>query len=154
MKLQHLSLAALAIVLLATSCKDTLDELTSSKSVSGSLSSAKVVPSVAVPSSAKGDITGTYASSDRTLNYLITYGGLTGNIRSAAFYYGDARHRSLSPIAGLPNSNTSTSTGQFSEKATLTQQQADSLLAGRIYFSISTDSNPNGEIRTTVDVKQ
>lgn len=137
---------------LATSCQDTIDELSSIKTVSGSLNAANVVPAVAVASSAKGDVTGTYTGTTRELSYLVAYGGLTGGITGASFYYSDARHRTATPLASFPTKTTSSGTGQFTDKATLTPQQADSLLAGRIYFSISTAKNPNGEIRGTVVV--
>lgn len=151
--MKNLRFAALAFLALATSCKDDIEELLALQSVSGSLTSAKVVPGVAVASSAKADITGKYSPTSREITYLVAYGGLTGPITSGAFYYGDARHRTLVPIATFPVASTSLSTGQYTDKATLTAQQADSLLAGRIYLSLSTTKNPSGEIRATVDVK-
>jgi hypothetical protein len=151
--MKNLRFAALAIVPLATSCKDDIEELVSLQSVSGSLTSAKVVPGVAVASSARGDISGKYAPASREINYLVAYGGLTGSITAAAFYFGDARHRTPTPVPGFPVASSSSATGQFTGQAILTAQQADSLLAGRLYLNLATTSNPNGEIRATVEVK-
>ena len=150
--MKNVFLIALAALALATSCKKK-DESVPTMQLSGNLASSNEVPAVSVASSATGTVTGTYVPSTKVVNYVVTYSGLTGPITGAHFHFGDAKHRTAAPTLPFPSGTGAPASGSFSGTATMTAQQADSLLAGRIYANLHTDKNPNGEIRANMIAK-
>lgn len=150
--MKNVFLIALAALALATSCKKK-DESVPTMQLSGNLAASNEVPAVTVASSATGTVTGTYVPSTRVVNYVVTYSGLTGPITGAHFHFGDAKHRTAAPTLPFPSGMGAPASGSFSGTATMTAQQADSLLAGRIYANLHTDKNPNGEIRANMTAK-
>lgn len=150
--MKNVFLIALAALALATSCKKK-DESVPTMQLSGNLAASNEVPAVTVASSATGTVTGTYVPSTRVVNYVVTYSGLTGPITGAHFHLGDAKHRTAAPTLAFPSGTNAPASGSFSGTATMTAQQADSLLAGRIYANLHTDKNPNGEIRANMTAK-
>ena len=97
-------------------------------------------------SSGVGDLTATYDSVSKTLNWKGTVSGLTG-APTAAHFHGPAETGKnagvLVPAPGIK-------AGAFEGSATLTDDQAKVLTAGQTYFNIHTAANPNGEVRGQV----
>jgi len=119
--------------------------------VLGLLAPTNERPAVTVASNATGSVMGTFTPSTRVLTYTIIFSGLTGNAAAGHLHFGDARHSG--PVT-VPFSNVPAATrGLLTGTATLTQMQADSLLAGRIYTNIHTAANPGGEIRANLVAK-
>lgn len=145
-------LAALASLTLATACKKDDPATPAVKQVSAALSPANQIPAVTTAPSATGTMTGTYDPTSKLLTYSVTFAGLTGNATAGHLHFGDTKHKTAAPT--LPFSGVPAATsGTFSGTATLTQMQADSLTAGKLYANIHTDKNQGGEIRANLVVK-
>jgi hypothetical protein len=148
---KKLLFSALAGLVLVSACKKDNDSVPTQQ-VSGTLSGSNEVP--AVSASGSGTFTGTYTPSTKSLNYTVTYAGLTGAPTGAHLHFGDAKHTTASPTVPFPTASLPTTTsGTFGGTVTLTAQQADSLTAGRIYANIHTATNTGGELRANVRVK-
>jgi hypothetical protein len=81
-----------------------------------------------------------------TLNYMVTYGGLSGNASAAHIHgVGDSQSTSLPVI--LPFTNPSGKSGYISGTVAMTDQQKTDVLAGRTYVNVHSSANPGGEIR-------
>ncbi len=149
--MKKLLFSALAGLVLVSACKKDNDSVPTQQ-VSGTLSGSNEVP--AVSASGSGTFTGTYTPSTKSLNYTVTYAGLTGAPTGAHLHFGDAKHTTASPTVPFPTASLPTTTsGTFGGTVTLTAQQADSLTAGRIYANIHTATNTGGELRANVRVK-
>lgn len=147
--MKKLLFSALTGLVLISACKKD-NETVPTMQVSGTLSASNEVP--AVTSSATGTVSGTYTPSTKSLNYTVTYAGLTGPATAAHLHYGDAKHTTAAPtvpFTGVP----SAASGTFSGTVTLNAMQADSLTAGRIYANIHTTANSGGELRANLAVK-
>lgn len=97
-------------------------------------------------SSGIGDLTATYNSASKTLNWRGTVSGLTGD-PTAAHFHGPA---DTGKNAGVLVPAPGVEAGAFEGSATLTDDQAKVLIAGQTYFNIHTAANPNGEVRGQV----
>ena len=110
------------------------------------MSNAAEVPASPVTSTGTG--TGTLWLAGGTLNYHITYSGLTGDA-SAAHIHGpaDTSHPAgvLFPLVGAAGPS-----GTLVGSAVLTSDQVASLLTGFTYANVHTAANPGGEIRGQV----
>ena len=170
MKVSFLTATALAALTLATACKK--DDNPAQPQLSGTLSGANSIKPTSA-STATGNVTGTYDPSSQTLNYTLTFSGLTGPPQAAHFHYGDPKHVGdiFIPLSGLPTGTSGTITG--SAKLTTTPAspavpamgttpavkakpmavQADSFKMGNVYANIHTAQYPMGEIRANVIVK-
>jgi hypothetical protein len=95
---------------------------------------------------AKGDAAVTYDTTSKQATWRISYSGLSGP-PTAAHFHGPAQPGANAGVA-VPIPNVATSPVQGS--ATLTDAQAEDLLAGRYYINIHTAANPAGEIRGQV----
>jgi hypothetical protein len=95
---------------------------------------------------AKGDAAVTYDTTSRQATWRISYSGLSGP-PTAAHFHGPAQPGANAGVA-VPIPNVATSPVQGS--ATLTDAQAEDLLAGRYYINIHTAANPAGEVRGQV----
>jgi len=93
----------------------------------------------------KGRIEATWKPSTMQLSWRATYSGLTGPV-TAAHFHGPATATENAGVS-LPVSVGTPQLMTIQGEATLTQQQAADLAAGRWYFNIHTAANPNGEIR-------
>jgi len=112
--------------------------------ITGTFSGANKVP--AVTTSATGNVSATYNKSTKTLNYTVTYAGLT----PTAGHFHIGAHGVAGPIAiQFPYVAYSPITGS----TLLTQLQEDALLAGNMYANLYTTANPSGEIRANVVAK-
>jgi hypothetical protein len=97
-------------------------------------------------STGKGTLEATYDSSSKQLSYMADYSGLTGNATMAHFH-GPADPGKNAPIV-VPVQGSVAS--PIKGTATLTDAQADELLAGKLYFNVHTEKNRGGEIRGQV----
>ena len=108
------------------------------------LTGASQVPPVTT--SAKGNLTSTYDTASKTLTWTGNVTGLSGDV-TAAHFHGPAEPGQnagvLIPAPGVKQ-------GAFEGKATLNDDQAKALMAGRTYFNIHTAANPGGEVRGQV----
>jgi hypothetical protein len=100
------------------------------------------------PNDSKGTgmLEATYDSSTKQLSYTADYSGLTGNATMAHFH-GPADPGKNAPIV-VPVQGSVAS--PIKGTATLTDAQADELLAGKLYFNVHTEKNKGGEIRGQV----
>ncbi len=111
------------------------------------LSGAAEVP--AVTSDGKGTVQATLNSKRTSLNWKITYSGLSGPVTGAHFH-GPAMVGENTGVA-VPLSGAMKSPITGSTK--VTAAQVADLLAGKWYFNLHTAANPNGEIRGQVSMK-
>jgi hypothetical protein len=97
-------------------------------------------------SPATGELEGTLDTDTNTLEWTVTYSGLTGAALSADFH-GPAPPGENAPIeVGTPGALAS----PFHGVARIDAIQADDLKAGRWYFSLRSKAFPAGEIRGPV----
>jgi hypothetical protein len=115
------------------------------------LTAASEVPAVTTASTATGVMFGVYAPNSKAPTHTLSFSGLTGNAAAGHLPFGDARHSGPGTVSF---SNVTTATkGLLTGTTTLTQTQADSLLAGRICTNIYLAANPGGEIRANLAAK-
>jgi hypothetical protein len=93
-------------------------------------------------SSGSGKAEAAYDTETKTLTYTVTYAGLTGPALGAHFH-GPSEAGKNAGIA-LPFK---TVQSPIQGTATLTENQATDLLAGKWYANIHTAMNPGGELR-------
>lgn len=108
----------------------------------GTLEGTQEVPPLTVPGS--GVVIVKYDMSAKTLQLWGDYAALTGPIS------GSHIHRGEPGVAGpivIDLVNSGDTTGTLTAKATLTQAQEDSLLAGNMYANVHTPTNQGGELR-------
>lgn len=143
--MKSLLLAALAALTLTTACKKDEDSpAPAPMQVTGTFSGANEVP--AVTTSATGNVSATYNKSTKTLNYTVTYSGLTP---TAGHFHIGAPGVAGPVVITFPYLAYSPITGS----TLLTQLQEDALLAGNMYANLHTSANPSGEIRANVVAK-
>ncbi len=92
---------------------------------------------------AKGSLTAAYSSATHILQYRLSYSGLSGPV-TWAFLDGPDGTGVPSDIVPI---NLAEESSPHPGAATLTEQQADDLLAGRWSVTIKTEQYPGGEIR-------
>ena len=116
----------------------------SNVSLGATLNGASEVPPNA--SSAGGYLTAQYSTVTHILKWRLVVNGLSTPITRAAFHGPDAMgtERPIVPL-NLPFDGTTHAGG-----ATLTEQQAADLLAGRWSIDVQTEKFPGGEIRGQV----
>lgn len=108
--------------------------------LSATLSAHAAVP----PSKSTGSGAGQFSfdTATKQLRYSVHYTGLSGSV-TAADIHGPASDSGTAPIVVhfyVPES-------PISGTATLTDEQAKALLAGRFYVEVDTDAHQGGEIR-------
>jgi CHRD domain len=87
-----------------------------------------------------------YDAASKKLTWKVTYSGLSGPA-TAAHFHGPAAAGANAGVK-VPIANPATSPVEGS--ATLTDEQAADLTAGKYYINIHTAANPGGEIRGQV----
>jgi len=129
---------------------------------SATLSSANETPASPHPNaSATGSAT--YTVNGSTVNFTVTFSGLSGNATAAHIHVGSASEAGgvvVGPFTGVPAATSGTFTGSFTAadvkagstaSTTITAGDLNSMLtamrAGNTYTNIHTASNPAGEIR-------
>jgi hypothetical protein len=111
---------------------------------------ADLEPSSEVPprvSRGHGMLNATFDTTTSSLQWTITYEGLSGPA-TAAHFHGPAPVGQNASIA-VPIDKTALA-NPIKGSATLTEQQVTDLMAGQWYFNIHTAQNPMGEIRGQV----
>jgi hypothetical protein len=97
-------------------------------------------------SAGTGQVDADFDSVANTLNYTITYSGLTG-AATAAHFHGPAKPgKNAKPVVPIKGDLTSPISGT----ATLTDDQEADLLGGMWYFNVHTAQHPDGELRGQV----
>ena len=87
-----------------------------------------------------------YDAASKKLSWKITYSGLSGPATAAHFHGPAAAGGNAGVKVPIPNPTTSPVEGS----ATLTDEQAADLTAGKYYINVHTAANPGGEIRGQV----
>ncbi len=109
------------------------------------LTGAREVPKT--DSKGTGKLDATYDTATKTLNYTLTFDGLTGPATAAHFHGPATRGVNAGVLMPIGDKNpTSPVTGT----ATLTEEQAKELQSGKVYVNVHTAANPGGEIRGQV----
>ena len=92
-----------------------------------------------------GSVTATFDTASRKLSWKGSVSGLTGPATAAHFHSGEVGKNGgvAVPIAGADK-------GSFEGSATLTDAQAEDLMAGKWYVNVHTAANKGGEIRGQV----
>lgn len=93
-----------------------------------------------------GAMTGTYDPASKKLTWTITYTGMT-TPPSAGHFHGPAER---DKNAGIVVPYNPPLTSPIRGEATLTDAQANDLLAGRWYVNLHTPAHPGGELRGQV----
>jgi len=111
------------------------------------LSGAEQVPPV--ETSGTGQVAVTFNSETRELSWSLDYSDLSSDATAAHFHGPADPGETAPPVIPLED---------FSDgaegSATLTEEQAEMLMAGKMYFNLHTENNPNGEIRGQVTAAQ
>jgi hypothetical protein len=96
-------------------------------------------------SKGSGSVTATYDTASKKLSWKGSVSGLSGPATAAHFHAGEAGKNGgvVVPIAGADK-------GSFEGSATLTDAQAEELMAGKWYVNVHTAANKGGEIRGQV----
>ena len=107
------------------------------------LKGASEVPPV--DSKGTGSMTATFDTASRKLYWKGSVTGLSGPATAAHFHSGEAGKNGgvVVPIAGADK-------GSFEGSATLTDAQAEELMAGKWYVNVHTAANKGGEVRGQV----
>ena len=87
-----------------------------------------------------------YDAASKTLTWKLTYSGLSGPATAAHFHGPAEAGKNAGVKVPIPNATASPAEGS----ATLTDEQAADLTAGKYYVNIHTAANPGGEIRGQV----
>jgi hypothetical protein len=97
-------------------------------------------------SQGKGNADITFDTASKQLTWTVNYSGLSGPATAAHFHGPAEAGKNAGVAVPIPNQATSPVTGSH----TLTDGQANDLLAGRYYVNVHTAANPGGEIRGQV----
>jgi hypothetical protein len=92
-----------------------------------------------------GSVTATFDTASKKLSWKGSVTGLSGPATAAHFHSGEAGKNGavVVPIAGADE-------GSFEGSATLTDAQAEELMAGKWYVNVHTAANKGGEVRGQV----
>jgi hypothetical protein len=94
-------------------------------------------------SKASGTLNATLDTSTKVLSWTIEYSGLTGPATAAHFHGPADAGKNAPPVLPIDGSLDSPLKGT----ATLSDEQATDLQAGKWYFNVHSAAYPNGEIR-------
>ena len=114
--------------------------------ISASLSAAAEVPPNT--SSATGSLQGSFNKDSKLLSWKLVYSGLSGPATMAHFHGPAMAGQNAGVVVPLTNPASA-----VESSATLTEAQANDLLAGKWYINVHTAANPGGEIRGQVLIK-
>src|SRR5258708_39694391 len=87
-----------------------------------------------------------YDPATKKLSWKLTYSGLSGPATAAHFHRPADAGKNAGVKVPIPNATASPAQGS----ATLTDEQAADLMAGKYYVNVHTAANPGGEIRGQV----
>ena len=106
----------------------------------------QLLPTSEVPpndTKGSGTLTGTFDTASKKLAWTVTYSGLSGPAIMAHFHGPADAGVNAKVLVPQPGGLESPMKGEV----TLTDEQAQQLLAGKWYFNVHTDKNKGGEIR-------
>ena len=115
--------------------------LAAMQTLTASLAGAAEVPPN--ESAATGQVTADFDTETRLLKWNITYDGLTGPATAAHFHGPASPGENAPPVVPIEGDLASPIIGE----ATLTEEQAADLQAGKWYFNVHTAQYPDGELR-------
>ena len=111
------------------------------------LTGAQEVPPV--ETSATGEIEVMFDTDTRKLSWELDYSGLSGDPTGAHFHGPADPGENAPPVVALE---------EFADgsegSAELTEEQAEMLTEGKMYFNLHTEQNPDGELRGQVTAAQ
>ena len=107
------------------------------------LNSAAEVPPNSSTATGTADVT--FDTASRQLTWKVTYSGLTGPATMAHFHGPAEPGKNAPVVVPIPNPASGAD-----GSATLTEAQAEALIAGKYYINIHTAANKGGEIRGQV----
>ena len=152
-QLKFVSLAFVLTVLFSACKKDKETVNNPVYNLRGNANGAQETPN-RVNTTATGAISGTYNKDNNTMNYTITWTGLTGGNPSSMHFHGAADPGVGAGvkigITGFPTTASGTVTGT----ATLTEEQETELMNGLWYYNIHNATYTAGEIRGQVFLTQ
>jgi hypothetical protein len=151
MKKTTLSLALLSLLVFA-SCKKDDNNTPAVKdmyNISASMSPSQETGTLAGNPTGSGTVTGTYNSTTNSLQYNVTWTGLTGSATLGHFHGPALAGANASPVITFTLNNNGNA-GNAAATVTLTDAQEADLLAGKWYANIHTQMNGAGEIRGQV----
>ena len=93
-----------------------------------------------------GSVTATYDPATKQLTWKGSFSGLTG-AATAAHFHGPAEPGKNAGVMIWISTKGSPLNSPFDGSATLTDDQASDLMAGRMYVNVHTAANPGGELR-------
>jgi CHRD domain len=141
-RLIGLTIGGLAVAVIAATSIPARTELLSYKvDLKGS---SEVPPN---PGKATGSVSLTYDTGEKKLTWKGSYAGLTGAVTVAHFHGPAAMGKNAGIALAMASGNLPAS---FEGSATLTDEQAADLAAGRWYLDLHTAAYPAGEIRGQV----
>jgi hypothetical protein len=108
------------------------------------LDGASEVPPTTTAGKGTADID--YDPASKKLSWKVTYTGLSGPATAAHFHGPAEAGKNAGVKVPIPNATASPAEGS----ATLTDEQAADLMAGKYYVNVHTAANPGGEIRGQV----
>src|SRR3979490_3370020 len=108
------------------------------------LDGASEVPPTTTAGKGAADID--YDPASKKLSWKVTYSGLSGPATAAHFHGPAEADKNAGVKVPIPNATSSPAEGS----ATLTDEQAPDLMAGKYYVNVHTAANPGGEIRGQV----
>jgi hypothetical protein len=155
MKKTILSLELLSVLVLAGfiySCsKDDNNNapVTDMYNISASMTTAQETGTLNGSPSGSGTTTGTYNAATNTLQYNVTWTGLTGTATLGHFHGPALAGANASPVITFNLINNG-AVGSATGTITLNDTQEADLLAGKWYSNIHTQANGGGEIRGQV----
>lgn len=141
---RRLLLPALALAASLAACSG-LPGMRTSMPVKAQLDSQQEVPPVSSPGT--GRLEGSLDKATNTLNWRITYSGLTGPATAGHFHGPASRGQNAGVVVPFANP-----ASPIQGQRTLTAAQVEDLMAGRWYVNIHTAAHPAGEIRGQVMV--
>ena len=146
------SLSLIALTVFISSCDKNDDNNTPANdiySISASMTPAQETGSLNGSPSGSGTTTGTYNATTNSLQYNVSWTGLTGPATLGHFHGPALAGATASPVITFNLVNNG-ATGTASGTITLTDAQEADLLAGKWYSNIHTQTNGGGEIRGQV----
>jgi hypothetical protein len=140
MKTTNLHLAALACIAVLAFASPSM---AADVNLKADLKGASEVPPV--DSKGTGSMTATFDTASKKLSWKGSVTDLSGPATAAHFHSGEAGKNGgvVVPIAGADK-------GSFEGSATLTDAQAEELMAGKWYVNVHTAANKGGEVRGQV----
>jgi CHRD domain len=102
------------------------------------------VPATTTSGTGTADID--YNPATKKMTWKLTYSGLSGPATAAHFHGPAEPGKNAGVKVPIPNATSSPAEGS----ATLTDEQAADLMAGKYYVNVHTAANPGGEIRGQV----